>query len=37
LIGAINTRTFGRWAAHLRDRIAVPVDGDGGFARAHPQ
>jgi AcrR family transcriptional regulator len=43
LIIAINTRTFGLWAAHLRarldaadaDRIAALVEGYFGFARAN--
>ena len=45
LLTAINTRTFGLWVDHLRerlgaahdgDRIAALVDGYFGFARAHP-
>ncbi|WP_298091821.1 TetR/AcrR family transcriptional regulator [uncultured Sphingomonas sp.] len=45
LITAINTRSFARWAAGLReqldaggdtDRIATLVNGYFGFARAHP-
>lgn len=45
LISAINTRSFGLWAAQLRDqldavgdddRIAALVDGYFGFARNHP-
>jgi len=45
LIAAINTRSFGLWAADLRtaldaaadgDRIAALVDGYFAFARAHP-
>ncbi len=44
LVLAINTRTFGLWAAHLRarlaesgkDRIAALVRGYFAFARAHP-
>lgn len=42
LVVAINTRTFGLWADHLRgaldasqDRIAALVDGYFGFARAN--
>jgi len=43
LVAAINTRTFGLWAVHLRarlaeageDRIAVLVAGYFGFARAN--
>lgn len=45
LVLAINTRTFGLWAAHLRarleaagkDRIAALVRGYFDFARAQPQ
>jgi AcrR family transcriptional regulator len=44
LIAAINTRSFGLWAAYLEDRlahadgdrIAALVEGYFGFARAHP-
>ena len=47
LITAVNTRSFGLWAAHLGDRlaetgeggdrIAALVEGYFGFARAHPR
>lgn len=45
LVAAINTRSFGMWAAFLRERLAAADDGDRigalvdgyfGFARAHP-
>ena len=45
LVTAINTRSFGLWAAYLHDRLAAAPGGDRiatlvegyfGFARAHP-
>ncbi len=45
LITAINTRSFGLWAAHLSERLAIAADGDRidalvyayfDFARTHP-